>query len=291
SQEEAEQATVAVLSSLRHPRVHYSEHETTGGSGPSRPGKSLYFSTLAEFDVEAHSEEKAVDTVEEVLDRASTEAVQYLGHGIIAGTQRVQPEQKKPRETARRTEPEAVEEREEQEQQEAGGRGRRPRSRRRKRPSGRETNDGGVALAPGDESIEEEPAETLTEVTRSEEEPSAPPPAVVSRPAEEPAAVVESPLFFEEEFPPAPPARSSAVMQVTLTIDLRASELSRMEGEGVRGDDELTSLAVAEARRRHSELPEDVAPETAIVSLPGGERLVSLTWTYTAPVPSASEIG
>ena len=64
SQTEAERVAAAVLPSLRHPRMHYYEHDTSGGLGPYPPSQSLYFTTIAEFDAEAYTEEKAVEMAE-----------------------------------------------------------------------------------------------------------------------------------------------------------------------------------------------------------------------------------
>ena len=48
-------------------------------------------------------------------------------------------------------------------------------------------------------------------------------------------------------------------------------------------DDEAT----AEARRRHPELPADLTPESEVVSQPWGDTVLTLTWHYDVPVPSA----
>ena len=98
SQEEADRVAVAVFKSVRHPRVHFYEHDINGGIGPFPPGKSLYFTTIAEFDVEASREEQAGEIADEVLDVLSTEAVHYLGLGVVPGSQRVSPEQRRGRE-------------------------------------------------------------------------------------------------------------------------------------------------------------------------------------------------
>ena len=57
-------------------------------------------------------------------------------------------------------------------------------------------------------------------------------------------------------------------MRVTLTVNLRASEVTQPHDQGASVDEELIALAVAEARRRHPELPTDVAPDSATSSLP-----------------------
>jgi hypothetical protein len=79
-------------------------------------------------------------------------------------------------------------------------------------------------------------------------------------------------------------------MRVTLTVTLRASELPRLtNGPTLPEQQELLDLAMAEARRRHPELPVDVTPECEIKSLPWGDALLALTWHYDVPVPSAED--
>ena len=48
-------------------------------------------------------------------------------------------------------------------------------------------------------------------------------------------------------------------------------------------------LATAEARRRHPELPGDIAPESDMTSLPWGDTVLTLTWSYDVKVPSATD--
>ena len=80
-------------------------------------------------------------------------------------------------------------------------------------------------------------------------------------------------------------------MRVTLSVSLRASELSLpANGAAVPGREELLALAIAEARRRHPELPADIAPEPAVVSQQRGETVLTLTWHYAVPVPSATDV-
>jgi len=287
AQEEADRAAVAVLKSVRHPRVYFYEHDTSGGIGPFPPGTSLYFTTVAEFDVDASTEEKACEIADEVLDALSTEDVQYLGLGVIPGSQRVRPEPRSARTEERRAEPEARAEQEEREEHE--GRNRRSRGRRRKRGPERESE------APEEQREEREATAPSQEVvpTVSEVVPATKAPvevAPVTRPSPEEQKPVILDLQPSETPPPAQPPRSSAVMRVTLTVNLRASELSRSEGEAVTADQtELIALAVAEARRRHPELPDEVLPQSATSPLPAGDTLLSLTWQYDRPVPSASE--
>ncbi len=288
SQEDADRAAIAVFKSVRHPRVYFYEHDTSGGIGPFPPGTSLYFTTIAEFDVDASTEEKACEIADEVLDALSTKEVQYLGLGVIPGSQRVRPEPRGAREEERRAEPEVREEQEEREEHE--GKNRRSRGRRRKRGPERETE------APEKQREERETTAPLQEVvsTVSEAAPVTEAPVevapVTTRPLHEERKPVVLDLQPIETPPPPPPPRSSTSMRVTLTVNLRASELSRSEGETTTADQiELIALAVVEARRRHPELPDDVLPQSATSPLPAGDTLLMLTWQYDRPLPSALE--
>lgn len=287
SQEEADRTAVAVFNSVRHPRVHFYEHDTNGGLGPFAPGKSLYFTTIAEFDVEASREEQAGEIADEILDTLSTEAAQYLGLGIMPGSQRVSPEQRRAPEEELPEESEAQAEQEEDDPEEKG---RRPRGRRRKRGPEREAR-------PREERPHEEetpaPARILppaiptgVEVVTLDPPPSTPPVSPSLR-AEQPQTVSISELIVDTP-PPPPPPRSSASMRVTLTVNVRASELLRSE-ERTLDLSELIALACEEARRRHPELPADVVPESTTSSLPAGDTLLLLTWHFDRPIPSASE--
>jgi len=289
SQEEADRVAVAVFKSVRHPRVHFYEHDTNGGIGPFPPGKSLYFTTIAEFDVEASREEQAGEIADEVLDVLSTEAVHYLGLGVVPGSQRVSPEQRRGREEERPEEPETRAEQEEPEEHE--GKGRRPRGRRRKRGPEREAR-------PAEERHHQEeetppPARVIPPAVRGVEvvaleTPVAPPPPVRQPLREEQPQTVSISELVVDTPPPPPPPRSSASMRVTLTVNIRASELSR-PGEGTTDHSELMMLAAAEACRRHPELPADVAPESTTSPLPAGDTLFLLTWHFDRPIPSASD--
>ena len=289
SQAEAERVAAAAFPLLRHPRMQYYEHDTSGGLGPYPPGQSLYFTTMAEFDVEAYTEEKAVELAEDLLDRFSTEDIQYLGHGIIPGNQRVQPgDRRSAREEERRT---AAEPDEGQ-----GGRGEREgKSRRPQRSRGRgrklERRDTESDMNAEEQTLEpanEPPDSVPVDLTPEAKEPAPVPPSRVRVGRDEPVPVI-SPVAVEEVIPP-PPPRSSAAMRVTLTVNLRASEVAQSQGHTAPMDEELIALAIAEARRRHPELPAEIAPDSATSSLPAGDRLISLTWHYQSPVPSAAEL-
>jgi hypothetical protein len=87
SLEEVERAALSLLTSLVHQRMRYYEHETIGGIGP--PGTALHCTVFADFDVEAQTEERAAELVEDVLDASSTDDMQYFAHGLVLGEQRV----------------------------------------------------------------------------------------------------------------------------------------------------------------------------------------------------------
>jgi hypothetical protein len=255
----------------------------------------LYFSVIADFDVEAGSEERAVDIAEDVLDALSSEEIQYWGHGIVLGTQRVQPELRGPREEERRPRRETRAEREGAEEDRKGKR-HRPRGRGRRRAEDRGTEESAAEQPEEEVQVHpqaEERAETATEtpspvaqaVTELREEVS----IAATREGEflegkPETAAIEVPL------PLSLPPRSSSSMRVTLTVNLRASELVRPgNGTAMPAKEELVAMATAEARRRYPELPADVAPEASLSTLPGGDTLLALTWHYNAPVPSATE--
>ncbi len=295
SQAEAERVAAAAFPALRHPRMHYYEHDTSGGLGPYPPSQSLYFTTIAEFDVEAYTEEKAVELAEDMLDRFSTDTIHYLGHGIIPGDRRVQPEDRhKSHEEEHRPSSELDDKQDVQEEQR--GKGRRPqRGRGRGRKPGRRDNESVVGVEERtSETVREAtnvaPVSALTDTTPLAGESAAvpPPQARIVREAPVPLA---PPIVVEDTTPPPPPPRSSAEMRVTLTVNLRASEVIQSHDQGESGDEELIALAVAEARRRHPKLPTDVAPDSVTSPLPGGDRLIALTWHYQSPVPSATEVG
>ena len=294
SQAEAERVAAAAFPGLRHPRLHYYEHETSGGLGPYAPSRSLYFTTIVELDAEAYTEEKAVEMAEDILDRFSTDEIQYLGHGITPGNQRVKPEDRKTREEERRTSTALDEETDEREEQRGKGR-RSSRGRGRGRKTGRREKESSVdteerTTETGREAGGEIPVSASSDenLAARESSPLVQPPV---RTARETAVPPVSPIVEEPAPPPSPPPRSSAVMQVTLTVDIRASEVAQSHDHVATVDDELIMLAAAEARRRHPELPTDVTPDSATSALPGGDRLISLTWRYQSPVPSAAELG
>ena len=288
SPEEVDRTATTLFKTIRHPRVRYYEHDTSAGMSATPKSDSLYFTLIADFDVEAGNEESATDLVEEVLDVLSNETVQYFTHGITTGEQRVRPEPRTQHRDSPAREAQA-------DQGERGGRKRGARGRGRRRGGPREaeeiredepesapitssfepdaqaeTSVATIALSP--ETLDE--ASVAVEVHAPAPEPAPPAPAVVE----------------PEPLPAPPPPRSSAAMHVTLTVTLHASELALpTNGSALPEHDELFNLAMTEARRRHPELPPAVTPECEVVSLPWGDTLLTLTWHYDVPVPSSTD--
>lgn len=296
--EAMDHAVTSLLASVSHKRLHYYEHETIEGPGPH--GDAINFVVFAEFDVEAHTEEKATDLVDDVLDEISTEEIQYFTHGLLPGKPRVR---QTPR-TSSQDEPDDqdadTERRDSRGGRRRGTRGR-GRSRANERGDERRAVSGDTAEVSAEQGVESESREAEARYAETAEPaPEAGPAAdvpddqsVPTAPASQPsvdAAEVED-LFAPEE-PEPPPARSSSSMQVKTAVTLRASELGHASnGETAPDQDALLTLATAEARRRHPELPGDIAPESHITSLPWGDIVLTLTWSYDVPVPSAAEGG
>jgi hypothetical protein len=286
--EETDRAAAALFKTLRHQRVRYYEHDTTGGLGPYGPSSALYFAVTADFDVEAPNEERANEITEEVLDALATDEIQYLAHGVTSGEQRVRPEKRAEREPEREISPES------EAAEEQGAKRRRPRRRGRGRgvepemeEAAEETFQEPLTGIPGEEAAAEHPGPVRPSLQEEETEARSAK-EMEGREEQPPLAAVEP--VVSESVPPAPPPRSSASMRVTLAVTFRASELTQLtNGVWVSDRQELVTLATTESRRRHPELPADVAPEPEFSSLPQGDTLLTLTWHYDVPVPSAAE--
>ncbi len=271
STEEVQATVSSLFESLSHQRVRYHEHELSEGPSAASAGKNFYCMVFVDCDVDAYTEEKALDFANDAFEYIATETCQYLAFGLVPGRQRVQ----------RR--------REEASEADANDRGRRRRGtsgRGRRRRDDREDDRGARREA---DQTQAAPAGVTPEPAPSETPPAPEPErAAVAVEPEEVEAPTELEIDVEASEPPAPPPRSSAAMQVTVTVKLRASELKdSLNGEAPQQD--LVQLAIAEARNRHPEVPADVAPESESSPLPGGDTLLSLTWKYPAPVPSSEE--
>ena len=294
SLEDADRKAGALLKSLHHNRIHYYEHDTTAGAGSSSSSRALYFSAIAEFDVEAGTEDRAGELADESFENLATDEVQFIAFGLIQGEQRVQPEERAERERPVAAPSQEVSE-EDGEGEERKGRKRSPRGRGRKRKGEREAESASEELSAA-ESPATEPSEESGRVmlvreerdARESIEPETRAAAVRPEPKEE---IITAPLEMEIEESLPPPPRSSSAMRVTLTISFRAKELGlQPNGAGAVDRDEFLARAIAEARVRHPELPAEVSPTHDVVVQPWGEMVVILTWAYDVPVPSASEL-
>ena len=334
SPDEIQEAVSTLFDSLSHQRVRYYEHELSEGSrAPASSGGRHYYMVFADFDVDAYTEDKAMDFAGDALDYISTEACQFLVLGIVPGKQRVQPKREEARQSdqderggrrrstrgrgrgrqesrereaipadpARETSEAA--QGESADQEERGGRRRSTRGRGRGRQGGQERE-----AIPGDP-VRETPEVALSEPTSQDEPVSRTnevplPESDVSSLEMEPSSVdaasgqaghadqADQAGHAEEgaSSTSPPPSRSSGSMRVTVTVKLRASELTDTQnGDTAAESQDLLQQAIAEARRRHPEVPADVLPESESTPLPGGDTLFSLTWKYAAPVPSAKD--
>ena len=325
----AERASAVLFQSLRHNRVHYYEHDVSAGGGPYASSKMLYFSVIAEFDVEAGTEDKAGEMVEEVLETLATDEVQLIAFGLLQGERRAArsatepppvrieprveprvevvveetPEVEIPAQAAPIEAVESVEVAESAEPavaEERRTKKRSPRGRGRKRKDETEAETSSARNVEEEEPRGEEAADS-NEVAPARTEEAAPveeaalvivrPPVIAgiegieSKPLE---VIALTPA--EDAPPPLPPPRSSTAMRVKSTLSFRAAELGLpTNGFGFHDKEELLTRAVAEVRTRHPELPSDLAPEHAVVVQPWGEVILTLTWEYDVPVPSAAE--
>ncbi len=291
SLEEADRIAASLFKSLRHNRIHYYEHDVTACSGPYPSSKSLYFSIIAEFDVDAYNEDRAGELTDEILETLATDDVQFIAFGLTPGEQRIQPVERAPQVEPELEKPQEAGA-ETGEAEERKGKKRSSRGRGRKRKDDRETDGGREAqaedstetVAGGDVAVEP----TVEREERPASELFAP--IVVTPEAEQKPALDIRPLVQEEELPATPPPRSSAAMQITLSMSFRASEFGLPTPDlGALDQEAFLARATVEARSRHPELPLDVVPIHEISPLPWGEVVLRLTWQYPVPVPSATE--
>ena len=284
STENIQEAVSSLFDAFSHPRVRYHEHEMSEGPGNSAPDKS-YCMVFVDCDVDAYTEEKALDFANDAFEHISTETCEYLALGLIPGRQRVQRRGEESSET---------------DADERGGRRRSTRGRGRRRRDDQE-RDEGARQETGQTQVREAAARPAAETN---ETPRVETPRVQKQQKQDIRALeadlevepVEAPTELEVEAsePSAPPPRSSHAMQVTVTVKLRASELQDASQDASNDEapptpEDLVRMAVTEARNRHPEVPADIAPESESTSLSGGDTLLSLTWKYPAPVPSSKE--
>ena len=305
STENIQEAVSSLFDAFSHPRVRYHEHEMSEGPGNSAPDKS-YCMVFVDCDVDAYTEEKALDFANDAFEHISTETCEYLALGLIPGRQRVQRRGEESSEPdadergGRRHVQRRGEESSETDADERGGRRRSTRGRGRRRRDDQE-RDEGARQETGQTQVREAAARPAAETN---EAPRVETPRVQKQQNQDIRALeadlevepVEAPTELEVEAsePSAPPPRSSHAMQVTVTVKLRASELQAVSQDASNDEapptpEDLVRMAVTEARNRHPEVPADVAPESESTSLSGGDTLLSLTWKYPAPVPSSKE--
>jgi hypothetical protein len=295
SLEDADRTASALFKSLRHRRVHYHEHDVTAGAAALPSARALHFSVIAEFDVDAASEERAGEMTEETLEALATDEVQFIAFGLTQGEQRVRPAEQPEREEAESGRQQEVRgEGGEEEERKEKKRSPRGRGRRRKPERDaeivREEEAEEAAFAAEPVEIFQRKAEQEMPAREGRVEAAATEAAAVVSESLRQVGPVSTQVEVREEVPSAPPSRSSASMHVTLTMSFRARELGfQANGVGTLDQDEFLSRAIAEARARHPELPVETAPTHEIVVRPWGESILTLTWAYDVPVPSASE--
>ena len=202
--DETDQAVASLLASISHRRLRYYEHETT--EGPRSDRTAAYFVIFADFDVEAYSEEKAADLVDEVLDAVSTDAIQYFSHGLLSGEQRVRSARQAPIQAPIQEEQEEQEEQNEQEEQEEQNEQNEQNERddedegrdRRSSRGGRRRGPRGRGRGQADEAAR---APAVTAEIQPETSEAEPVPVVESRPLIDEAAPAEDPLLTQEDEP------------------------------------------------------------------------------------------
>ena len=325
STEDIQAEVSSLLGSFSHQRVHYYAHEMSESPNASAADAGrVHCMVFVDCDVDAHTEEKAMELADDLFDHISTQTCTYLALGLLAG---------RPRVSHRREDIEATDETrsdaDRSERRDRQGRGRRRGGRRGQgrrgeadddRPSEERGRESAVKAdrprRPRSAPREEADARAATEADSTQTAATSEPIVAASEPAPHPAqtheperGVHETPDAFDvgdhaddaptelevaldSNTPAAPPQRSSNAMQITVTVKLRASELTAAaddtEASSVGVDEaELLRLAISEARGRHPEVPADVSPECETAPLPGGDSLLSLTWKYPAPVPSS----
>ena len=325
STEDVQAEVSSLRGSLARQRVRYYAHEMSESPNASAADAGrVHCMVFVDCDVDAHTEEKAMELAEDVFDRVSTQTCVYLALGLLPGRQRVSPQ----REDADATAPRSDADRGERPERQGRGRrrgGRRGQGRRRgadDRPSDERRREGDATAdrpRPSRSATRDEaPVRATREADSTQAVSPVEPPVAAADPDSrtEPAREAE-PLTHDETLdapdadahvddaptelevaldstaPAAPSQRSSNAMQITVTVKLRASELTatadaETPAAGV-DEAELLRLAVSEARGRHPEVPADVSPECESAPLPGGDSLLSLTWKYPAPVPSSRD--
>ena len=323
STEDVQAEVSSLRGSLSHQRVRYYAHEMSESPNASAANAGrVHCMVFVDCDVDAHTEEKAMELAEDVFDRVSTQTCTYLALGLLPGRSRVSPQREEAGATATRSDAEQDERRERQ------GRGRRRGGRRgqgrrrgaddqpsderrresdaaadRPRPSRSATRDEAAVRATPETDSTQAAAPVERPVAAADSDPRPEPAREAAPPTHDETsdaldagdhvddAPTELEVALDNTAPAGPLQRSSNAMQITVTVKLRASELTADTEAPAAGADEaeLLRLAISEARGRHPEVPADIAPECESAPLPGGDSLLSLTWKYPAPVPSSRD--
>lgn len=322
STEDVQAEVSSLRGSLSHQRVRYYAHEMSESPNASAANAGrVHCMVFVDCDVDAHTEEKAMELAEDVFDRVSTQTCVYLALGLLPGRQRVSPQREEAAATAARSDADQGERRE------RSGRGRRRGGRRGQgrwrgtddRPSEERRRESDAAADRSRPVTRDEASVRSTREADSTQAVSPVEPAVAAADSDAPPqpareaeplthdersdaldasdhvddAPTELEVALDSTAPAGPLQRSSNAMQITVTVKLRASELTAAadtEAPAAGVDEaELLRLAVSEARGRHPEVPADVSPECESTPLPGGDSLLSLTWKYPAPVPSSRD--
>ena len=322
STEDVQAEVSSLRGSLSHQRVRYYAHEMSESPNASAANAGrVHCMVFVDCDVDAHTEEKAMELAEDVFDRVSTQTCVYLALGLLPGRQRVSPQREEAAATAARSDADQGERRERSGRGRRRG-GRRGQGRRRgtdDRPSEERRRESDAAADRSRPVTRDEASVRSTREADSTQAVSPVEPAVAAADSDAPPqpareaeplthdersdaldasdhvddAPTELEVALDSTAPAGPLQRSSNAMQITVTVKLRASELTAAadtEAPAAGVDEaELLRLAVSEARGRHPEVPADVSPECESTPLPGGDSLLSLTWKYPAPVPSSRD--
>ena len=228
--EETDQAVASLLASISHRRLRYYEHETT--EGPHSDKTAASFVIFADFDVEAYTEEKASDLVDDVLDAIATDEIQYFSHGLLSGEQRVR---------SARQAPVKDEQNEEDEQSERDDEEKRDRLSSR---GGRRRGTRGRGKGQADEATI---APAVIEETQPETSEAEPVPVVDSPPID---------ALIDEAAPVEPPILTQEIVEHVERNDLDGQDESYEQDE----QDEQDEFAASDSQGEQDELIEQIEP-------------------------------
>ena len=81
STEEIQESVSSLFASFSHQRVRYHEHELSAGPSAESAGKSFYCMVFVDCDVDAYTEEKALDFANDAFEYISKEAANIWPSG------------------------------------------------------------------------------------------------------------------------------------------------------------------------------------------------------------------